>query len=269
MEPFPLAISFAPSFLNEINPLRETLGNTVWISRHLRRSLLTTVSRKAFTLIELLIVVAIIAILAAIAVPNFLEAQTRAKVSRAKADMRSLATAIESYVVDNNRPPEAFIAEERGTFNGRMFQLTSPIAYMSSLPTDPFRIQRRGLFPDPSNFEAPPTFDYNDIFTVTGGIPGRKFPTLYFANQQALVAFFDNNSAIQWFIFSPGPRFQQLPFIQGFQNTAELNPGGYPTVPHSFSTAPANFNLTHCSYDPTNGTVSVGQIWRTNIGQRN
>ena len=62
-------------------------------------------SKKAFTLIELLIVVAIIAILAAIAVPNFREAQVRAKVSRAKSDMRSLVTAIEAYRVDTNHYP--------------------------------------------------------------------------------------------------------------------------------------------------------------------
>ena len=61
--------------------------------------------KHAFTLIELLIVVAIIAILAAIAVPNFLEAQTRAKVTRCKSDMRTIATALEAYFVDWNRYP--------------------------------------------------------------------------------------------------------------------------------------------------------------------
>lgn len=58
-----------------------------------------------FTLIELLIVVAIIAILAAIAVPNFLEAQTRAKVSRVQSDLRSMVTAIESYRIDHGKAP--------------------------------------------------------------------------------------------------------------------------------------------------------------------
>ncbi len=62
---------------------------------------------KAFTLIELLIVVAIIAILAAIAVPNFLEAQVRSKIARVKSDHRTLVTAIESYRVDNPAYPRA------------------------------------------------------------------------------------------------------------------------------------------------------------------
>ena len=56
-------------------------------------------------LVELLIVCAIVAVLSAIAVPNFLEAQVRSKISRAKSDMRSLATGIESYYVDNNSYP--------------------------------------------------------------------------------------------------------------------------------------------------------------------
>src|SRR5687767_11253654 len=68
------------------------------------------ISIRAFTLIELLIVVAIIAILAAIAVPNFLEAQTRAKVSRARADMRTEATALEMYRLDSNMYPRPFDA---------------------------------------------------------------------------------------------------------------------------------------------------------------
>src|SRR5690606_41954445 len=52
-------------------------------------------------------VVAIIAILAAIAVPNFLEAQTRSKVSRVQNDLRSIATAMESYFIDNRTYPAA------------------------------------------------------------------------------------------------------------------------------------------------------------------
>ncbi len=84
--------------------------------------------RKAFTLIELLIVVAIIGILAAIAVPNFLNAQTRAKISRCKSDLKALSMAEEMYQLDNNLY----------TYPFRLHPLTSPVNYIASVPSDVF-----------------------------------------------------------------------------------------------------------------------------------
>jgi prepilin-type N-terminal cleavage/methylation domain-containing protein len=109
-------------------------------------------ARPAFTLIELLIVVAIIAILAAIAVPNFLEAQVRAKSSRAKNDCRVIATALEAYYVDNNDYP--YIQADGGpgiewqapygfppTMSSGPGGLTTPVAYITSALRDPFELE--------------------------------------------------------------------------------------------------------------------------------
>lgn len=57
-------------------------------------------SKKGFTLIELMVVIVIIGILVAIALPNFISAQDRAKVSSVKANMHTVQTAVETYGVD-------------------------------------------------------------------------------------------------------------------------------------------------------------------------
>ena len=87
--------------------------------------------KKAFTLIELLIVVAIIGILAAIAVPNFLNAQMRAKITRVKADFRTISTGFSMYQLDRNAYPPDFWGPCEDWKAYAM--LTTPIAYMSSL----------------------------------------------------------------------------------------------------------------------------------------
>ena len=100
--------------------------------------------RWGFTLIELLIVVAIIGILAAIAVPNFLNAQMRARMSRTYSDLKALHTGMEMYRLDNNTYVPDY---DSGAVPGvsspgyeylTYAKLTSPVAYMASVPLDPF-----------------------------------------------------------------------------------------------------------------------------------
>jgi len=92
---------------------------------------------QGFTLIELLIVIAIILILIAIALPNFLEAQIRAKVTRVKADLRTIHTAMEAYLQDWNQYPPRSEDEFRPGANG-LLQLTTPLKYLSEIPRDIF-----------------------------------------------------------------------------------------------------------------------------------
>lgn len=195
-------------------------------------------ARQGFTLIELLIVVAIIAILAAIAVPNFLEAQNRAKVSRAKADIRTLVLAIQTYVIDwNNVFPDNNDAVNHNAWaKGLYFSkenpnspadvkwlnntgsppwmerfytrtvfvpITTPVAYMSQIPIDPF------------SKVVPMGYDTREY-------PGSGGPLAYCA------------------LFSAGPDKTEGDWYRA------LNPSGQ-AIP----------------YDPTNGTISQGDIYRT------
>jgi type II secretion system protein G len=121
-------------------------------------------TRRSFTLIELLIVVAIIAILAAIAVPNFLEAQVRAKVSRAKSELRSLTTALEAYRVDNTNYPLSALHGGPWLLP-RLIPLTTPVAYVTTIPIDPFWVK----FTHPGSILDKDTYDYFDYASSGDG----------------------------------------------------------------------------------------------------
>lgn len=85
--------------------------------------------QKGFTLIELMIVIAIIAILAAILIPNFLHARAESQTAACEGNEKQIATALEEYAVDNaGQYPIA------GTVNGAAFM---PLVYMANAPTDP------------------------------------------------------------------------------------------------------------------------------------
>ncbi|CAN5194398.1 hypothetical protein BH09SUM1_BH09SUM1_07300 [soil metagenome] len=186
--------------------------------------------RRAFTLIELLIVVAIIAILAAIAVPNFLAAQVRSKVSRTHADLRTLATALETYRVDNNSYPRAELFMGLGQ---RMVPLSTPIAYITSQPLDPFYKQAPNTLTNLGGME--PNYGY-----ASGNI--------YFGptNQFSAVQY----TATIYSLAGRGP-------------DSDLFFGGYCMSHPQARRDGANLRG---AYDPTNGTVSAGDIFRLSAG---
>lgn len=215
---------------------------------------------RAFTLIELLIVVAIIAILAAIAVPNFLEAQVRSKVARVRADLRTLTTGLESYRVDHNAYPDiprgapsldppAFPTKGSPEYAIRALpRLSTPVAYLTV-----------GILPDPFSRD-----------------PGRP-SVLGYANLSAseinpeLLAIgitsptaegFARYRGLGYLLISVGP--DGVDYLINSGADPEQGAGRayiYLAEPNSAGVG-SNF-----VYDPTNGTISVGDVSRTRNGE--
>jgi prepilin-type N-terminal cleavage/methylation domain-containing protein len=205
--------------------------------------------KKGFTLIELLIVVAIIAILAAIAVPNFLEAQVRSKVSRTKADMRSIATALESYYIDYNSYPYD------GYYVSSPAYPTSPVNaynywYLPKTISTPTAYLTTCIFVDPFRQHIAPTTQawqlnnlrYTNIMATWsvkwGALNGRTSDSPFL--QDVLQEFGG------WRLTSAGPDRAYGP--SGWKGVSN-----YPTTALPYP------------YDPTNGTVSDGDIIRSQV----
>jgi type II secretory pathway pseudopilin PulG len=208
-------------------------------------------------LIELLIVVAIIAILAAIAVPNFLEAQIRAKVSKAVAHMRTLAVACEAFRVDHNcYIPNWSGANEYPSFvqdrmdplwtprsndiNIPAASLTSPIPYITGFISDPFMEGRAYI--DSGGYVA----DYAWMYGV------------------------DKTSTEAFIFASRGPDRESERPAPGGASPKNRTAGCFLTLYDTLGRQRTKeiflvgdrANNWYGSYDPTNGTVSRGNIPR-------
>lgn len=205
---------------------------------------------RAFTLIELLIVVAIIAILAAIATPNFLEAQTRSKVSRVVADMRSVATGLEAYSVDwNSYPPTVLDSVGRGNVMnmgmGKMpfvpYTLTTPVAYLTRVPLDTFKPK---IMQD---------HVHSFMYFNSANSPDEANRRSYRALVESLGAMGANKvNAPSWSQSSTGPDYEM-----GTMAMQTALQGNLPIYQIMVMSAPK------CVlYDATNGTVSDGDVVR-------
>jgi prepilin-type N-terminal cleavage/methylation domain-containing protein len=179
---------------------------------------------RGFTLIELLIVIAIILILIAIALPNFLEAQLRARVTKAKGEMRSIVTAMEAYNIDFRiYPPEnenncLVSGNGRPPWECGLLRLTTPIKYMTSIPEDPF----------------PASGAQENTVYETGGVE----------DSTRAGGLFDKSALATWAIFSRGPDGDEADI-----NSADTTFG-----------IPADDGSVD-GYAPTNGTKSRGDLF--------
>ncbi len=205
-----------------------------------------------FTLIELLIVIAIILILISIALPNFLEAQVRAKITNAMGEMRSIESAISAYYQDWKRYPQdgfeltgisGYYPEE----NPRIWvQLTSPIKYFSTIPQDEFH----SAYKDTNNLqrsEKHQTYRYYAAWWRCEALGGTPVPK---SEKCTKAPTYETDFLGKWIIWSPGPNR-----VHDFGEWAMYKPwfqAGYAPEVTKAKSAPV--------YSATNGTVSSGDL---------
>ncbi len=115
----------------------------------MKRSTRATSTVAGFTLIEVMITVAVIAILAAVALPNYIEYVTRSKLVEAKTNLSDMRTRLEQYFLDNRAYPTACIPYASGPAGGTNIYLPASIKNFaiacSALGANTYTVSATGL----------------------------------------------------------------------------------------------------------------------------
>lgn len=176
--------------------------------------------RRAFTLIELLIVVAIIGILASIAIPVYRDATIKSRVAQVKMELRNLGIALDTYRLDNNHYPRK---ENDMLFFAQFLlpDLTSPIAYLNPVKiNDPFGPVAEFEMPI-----TPPTLEASGDFADRNYVPLQKnsytyVPYINFASIHGIRNLMSESFAVasvgpdrmdSYIIDIPFPEFKRFP----------------------------------------------------------
>lgn len=201
---------------------------------------------RGFTFVELVLVATIVAILCAIAIPNFFEAKIRGAAARSKADLMVIKLAVDAYRMENRMFPLNSVPGKASGYD--LIALTTPVPYLTHLPSDVYTLpdtwsghrNRRFPFPEPYRYYNAVQVSPEEGLEILGP---RSF-------------LFDGFVAAVIYGRGPGTRFTRDP-------GGRTGPDGTNVVEgEPFTEFLPDGKARLLVYESTNGSSSAGDIYR-------
>ena len=179
--------------------------------------------KNAFSFIELLVAVAVLALLAALATPPMLAAVERARVARVVSDLQTVEVALEAYRADHGRYPPMSVSCMASDAE-QVLQLPQELADGGYLPANP-KTKTSTLLEDPFHPGATYKYAAPEPYWMNGSMQPDRYPVWVPADfpscQEAGGKADDSaNGPLAWAVWSLGPRPQKTKALSNKAPTA-------------------------------------------------
>lgn len=245
--------------------------------------------RRAFTWVEVTVIIVVVAILAIITVPSFQRSQVRARIAAARADLRAVSVAVESYAVDNGHYPSSAMQRGPDTIDVPTSQGMATLAGAT--------VDREALGDKPASWNKGRTFRLGRVIDPErGAVPSTLttpvaymtyYPTDAMADTPGMT-FRYHGGRVGYLVGSFGidrdeatagdlpweAPFEIHPTATEWQGQGVVVPPAAGTIeaildarvpqpsPELLSGASAKSGKGAYTYDPTNGLISEGDLWQ-------